>query len=90
MIVRAIYHGTKLVPRVYRKGHIILQTGPVEFHVVEDGKLIVLGALNANSLPDGMYLDCVPEWVYPEQSGDVTTVEQVNSAKQTGDVLEVG
>lgn len=32
----------------------------VDFHVIEDGKLIIAGAKMANSLPDGLYLDCVP------------------------------
>lgn len=90
MIVKAIYRGTKPVPRVYHKGKIIYQ-GNVEFHVVEDGKLIILGALHANSLSDGLYLDCAPdvEWIYPVQSGSVLTVEQVYAATQSGNILEV-
>lgn len=64
---------------------------PVVFHVIEDGKLIILGALTANSLPDGLYLDCTPkvEWVYPVQNGNVLTIEQVYKATQNGNVLEV-
>lgn len=88
MIVKAIYLGTKPVPRIYHKGNIIYQ-GNVEFHVMEDGKLIILGALRANSLPGGLYLDCAPEWVYPVQSGSVLTVEQVYGAEQSGNLLEV-
>ena len=33
----------------------------VEFHVREDGKLIIVGAMNADSRPDGLYLDCAPK-----------------------------
>lgn len=32
---------------------------PIEFHLLEDGKLIILGA-RANSQPNGLYLDCAP------------------------------
>jgi hypothetical protein len=90
MIVKAIYLGTKPVPRIYHKGNIIYQ-GNVEFHVMEDGKLIILGALRANDLPDGLYLDCAPnvEWIYPVQSGNVLTIEQVYGAVQNGNILEV-
>lgn len=33
---------------------------PVEFHQVDNGKLIILGAMEANSLPNGLHLDCTP------------------------------
>ena len=90
MIVNAIYHGATPVQRVYRNGQIIFQRiADFDFHVVEDGKLIILGALNANSLPDGLYLDCAPEWVFPVQSGNVLAVEQVYKATPNGNVLEV-
>lgn len=62
---------------------------PVEFHLLEDGNLIIVGAYSANSLPDGLYLDCAPDWIYPEQNGNVLTIEQVYSAVQNGNVLEV-
>ena len=70
---------------------IIYSTPPAEFHVVEDGKLIILGALSANAMTDGLYLDCVPEadWIYPVQSGNVLTVAQVYLATQSGNILEV-
>lgn len=91
MIVKAIYLGARPVHRVYHNGEIIFQREPVEFHRIEDGKLIILGALNANSQPDGLYLDCAPnvEWIYPVQVGNVLTIEQVYSAVQNGNVLEV-
>ena len=89
MIVKAIYLGTKPVQRIYHCGEIIFRGEPVEFHVMEDGKLMILGALRANSLPGGLYLDCAPEWVYPVQSGSVLTVEQVYGAEQSGNLLEV-
>ena len=67
---------------------------PVEFHVIEDGKLIILGAYSAKSSSDGLYLDCTPntpevEWIYPVQNGNVLMIEQVYSATQSGNVLEV-
>ena len=91
MCVKAIYHALKTIFRIYHKGEIIFQGNPVVFHVIEDGKLIILGALTANSLPDGLYLDCTPkvEWVYPVQNGNVLTIEQVYKATQNGNVLEV-
>lgn len=33
---------------------------PVEFHVVEDGKFVIEGAMSATSTDDGLYLDCTP------------------------------
>jgi hypothetical protein len=92
MIVNAIYRGAKPVQRIYHCGEIIFRGEPVEFHVMEDGKLIILGALRANDLPDGLYLDCAPnvEWIYPVQSGNVLTIEQVYGAVQNGNILEVG
>lgn len=92
MITKAIYYGTRPVDRVYRNGKIIFQSKPSEpvvFHVIEDGKLIILGAMNANSLPDGLYLDCAPEWIFPVQNGNVLAIEQVYSATLNGNVLEV-
>jgi hypothetical protein len=92
MITKAIYYGTRPLTRVYRNGVVIFQSipsEPIEFHVVEDGKLIILGAVNANSLPDGLYLDCAPEWIFPVQNGKVLILEQVYSATQNGKVLEV-
>lgn len=63
----------------------------VEFHKVEDGKLIILGARSVISTPEGLYLDCEPEanWTYPVQNGNVLRVEQVYKATQNGNVLEV-
>ena len=29
-----------------------------EFHVIEDGKLIILGAYHMKDSPEGLYLDC--------------------------------
>ena len=91
MIVHAIYKGSVPVQRIYHRGQFIFQGVNVEFHVVEDGKLIILGAMNANSLPDGLYIDCAPDvdWIYPVQNGNVLTVEQVYAATQSGNVLEV-
>lgn len=91
MIVKAIYRGLKQVGRVYHNGQIIFQNSPVEFHLLEDGKLIILGAYSANSFTDGLYLDCAPDidWIYPVQNGNVLTIEQVYSAVQNGNVLEV-
>ena len=94
MITKAIYYGTRPLTRVYHNGVVIFQSipsEPIEFHVVEDGKLIILGAVNANSQPDGLYLDCAPDvaWIYPVLTGNVLTIEQVYAAVQNGNVLEV-
>lgn len=91
MIVNAIYHGLKQVGRVYRNGQIIFENSPVEFHLLEDGKFIIVGAYSAVGLPDGLYLDCTPnvEWIYPVQNGNVLTIEQVYGAVQNGNVLTV-
>ena len=90
MIVNSIYHGTTPVQRVYHNGQIIFQRiADFDFHVVEDGKLILLGAFSTNSLPGGLYLDCAQAWIYPVQSGNVLAVEQVYKATPNGNVLEV-
>ena len=92
MIVKAIYHGLKQIQRVYRGSQLIFQNGsadrdPIQFHVIEDGKLIIVGAMSAVSLPDGLYLDCSPDWEYPVLDGDVLTITQVYSATPNGDTL---
>lgn len=94
MIVKAIYHAAMAIYRIYHKREIIFQGVPVVFHIIEDGKLIILGAHTANSLEDGLYIDCEPElpevdWIYPVQNGNVLTIEQVYKATQNGNVLEV-
>lgn len=90
MKVDRIYHGRDMVYRVYHKGEIIFLRDPIIFHAVEDGNLIVYGALVANSSPDGLYLDCYPAWTYPVQNENVLTIKQVYSATQNENVLEVG
>ena len=89
MLVKSIYKGTTPIVRVYHGGEIIFQNSPVEFHVREDDKLIIVGALEAHSQPGGLYLDCSPEWIYPVQNGNVLTIEQVYNAVQDGNVLTV-
>ena len=89
MIVKAIYHGLQAIQRVYHNGKIIFQNKPVVFHLLEDGKLVILGAMNANLQADGLYLDCAPSWDYPVKSGNTLTIERVYSATKNGNVLEV-
>ena len=91
MIVKAIYRGTTPIHRVYRNGRDLFDRIPVEFHVFEDGRLVVVGALNANSFSDGLYLDCAPdaEWIDPVQNGNVLSIEQVYAATQSGNVLTI-
>lgn len=89
MIVKAIYHGLRAIQRVYRNGEIIFQNEPVVFHMIEDGKFIILGAFSANIQSDGLYLDCAPNWEYPVQSGNVLTIERVYSATKNENILEV-
>lgn len=96
MIVDAVYFGKIPIERIYFGRELIFQAEtaePVVFHVIEDGKLIILGAHTINDLPGGLYLDCAPEagadWIYPVQNGNVLRVEQVYSATQSGNVLRV-
>lgn len=89
MCVKTIYKGLNLLIRIYHKGKLMFQREPVTFHVIEDGKLIILGAHSVVSAPEGLYLDCAPEWTYPVQNGNVLRVEQVYSATQSGNVLRV-
>lgn len=60
MIVQAIYHGLNQIVRVYHNGEVIFQNSPIEFHLIEDGKLIIIGAMSAIQTADGVYLDCAP------------------------------
>ena len=78
-----------MVSQIWHRGKLIFQREAVTFHVVEDGKLIILGALTAVNSPDGVYLDCSPDWVYPVQNGNSLIIEQVYKATQNGNVLEV-
>ena len=95
MITKAIYHAGYMIERIYHLGEIIFQAEsaePVVFHVIEDDKLIILGAYSIKDTPNGLYLDCAPpiaEWIYPVQNGNVLTIEQVYKATQNGNVLEV-
>ena len=89
MILKSIYKGTKSIQKIYHNGGEISFYKPIAFQVVEDGKLIIIGALTVNNLPDGLYLDCTSDWVYPVLRGNTLTVEQVLSATLTGNTLEV-
>ena len=91
MNVSAVYHGESQVTRIYHGGNILFQIDPVEFHVIEDGKLIILGALSATPFLDGLYLDCSPDtqWEYPVQKGNVLSIKKVYNATPRGNVLEV-
>lgn len=91
MIVNAIYHGASEIHRVYHNGEIVFENNPVEFHVIEDGNLIILGAYSVKEHPEGLYLDCAPdvEWEPPVQTGNVLSVSQVFLATPNGSVLEV-
>ena len=91
MVVNAIYRGSTRLQKVYRGSQLIFQgVEPFEFHLLEDGKLIIVGAMSAVSLPDGLYLDCSPDWEYPVLDDDVLTIRQVYSATLNGSTLEVG
>lgn len=90
MITEAIYHGGVQIERIYHAGNIIFEgVTPFDFHIIEDGKLIIVGALSAKSYSDGLYIDCEPNWIYPVLNGNVLNIEQVYSATQDGNVLEV-
>ena len=91
MIVNAIYHGASEIHRVYHNGEIVFQINPVDFHIIEDNKLIIVGSYSVKEYPDGLYLDCAPdvEWEPPVQTGNVLSVSQVFLATPNGSVLEV-
>lgn len=91
MIVNAIYHGASQLSRVYHNGKILFEINPVEFHVIEDDKLIIMGAFSVVETADGLYLDCAPnvDWEYPVQSGNVLYLAQVYDTTKNGNVLEV-
>ena len=93
MVVDAIYRGSTRIQALYRGSQLIFQgVEPFEFHIWEDGKLIIVGALSAFPAEDGLYLDCYPpgEWTYPVLEDGVLTITQVYSATPNGDTLEVG
>lgn len=86
----AVYCGNVPIERIYfGRGIIFEGVTPFDFHVIEDGKLIILGAYSTESYQECLYIDCVPDWTYPVQNGNVLTVEQVYLATQNGNVLEV-
>lgn len=99
MVVKAIYLGLGIIYRIYHKGKLVFLRNRVTFQEIDtfeepNDTLIIWGAYSANSLSDGLYLDCEPdatemEWIYPIQDGNVLTIEQVYSATQSGNVLEV-
>lgn len=89
MKIKRIYRDAKMIPRIYHCREIVYLRDPIVFHVIEEDKLIILGAITANVLPGGLYLDCISDWVYPVQSGNVLSIERVNKATQTGNILEV-
>ena len=93
MVVNAIYHGSTRIQAVYRGSQLIFQgVEPFEFHLLEDGKLIIVGALSTLSLDNGLYMDCSPnaEWNYPVLENGVLTITQAYSASPNGNTLEVG
>lgn len=77
------------VMQIYLSDSASAPREPIEFHVYDGDKLIILGALSAVSLADGVYLDCTPNWTYPVIDGSTLTVQQVYSATQNGTTLEV-
>lgn len=97
MIVNAIYHGLNQVFKIYRNGEAVFVSSPIEFHVIEDGKFVIVGAMSAISKEDGLYLDCEPDvpedipenWENPVLDGNTLTITQVWSATQNDSVLEV-
>lgn len=91
-MVGAVYIGKTPIEKIYFGGEIIFQetvAEPVLFHVFEDDELIILGAHTINDQPDGLYIDCEPDWIYPVQNGNVLTITQVYKATRTGNVLGV-
>lgn len=60
MSAKSIHRGTIHTNIGCHNAVLIFQRDVVTFHSIEDGKLIILGAMSAKSLADGLYLDCAP------------------------------
>lgn len=92
-MIGAVYCGKTPIDKIYFANEVIFQADmvePFDFHVRdEEGRLIIVGALSTNSLPSGLYIDCVPDWEFPVQDGNVLTITQVHKATKNGDILEV-
>lgn len=91
MIVNAIYRGLSYVTRIYHNSKVIFEKILIDFHVIEDGKLVVMGAYSVTDTDNGLYIDCAPDitWEYPVKNGNVLRITQVHSATKNGNVLEV-
>ena len=91
MVVNAIYHGLNQVHRVYHGGQMIFQRDPIQFHIIDGDKLIIVGALAMLPVGDALYLDCSPDssWTYPELKNGVLTIRQAHTATPNGTTLEV-
>lgn len=89
------HHGEQRLPELYRIGKLLLNPSspspsePLTFFEEKDGKLFLYGAHKIKVVGNAVYIDCEPEWAYPEASGDTLTITQVNSATMYGDTLEV-
>lgn len=90
MLARA-FPGLMMISRAYRYMAFLPRTADIDFHIIEDGKLIIQGAYSMTDLKDGLYLDCAPNvtWEDPVQTGNVLHVSQVYDATQNGNVLGV-
>jgi hypothetical protein len=90
-VLARAFPGLLMLSRAYRSMAFIPRTADIDFHVIEDGKLIIQGAYSMADLPDGLYLDCAPdvEWEHPVPAGNVLYVTQVYAATQNGNVLGV-
>lgn len=53
--IDSIYFGARPLYWAY-----LSKVDPVSFHVIENNNLVIVGANTANSLNDGLYLDCDP------------------------------
>lgn len=90
-VLARAFPGLMMISRAYRYMAFLPRTANVDFHVIEDGKLIIQGAYSISDLPHGLYLDCTPDatWEAPVQTGNVLYISQVYAATQNGNVLEV-
>lgn len=77
------------VMQIYLSDSVSAPHEPIEFHVFDGDKLIIVGALSALELEDGLYLDCSPEWESPVQNDNALRITQVHAATKNGNVLEV-
>lgn len=68
---------------------LTLITEGVEMYTIVNDQLLINRAYSIKTTSEAAYIDCEPDWIEPEQNGDVLTIEQVYSATQNNDIVGV-